>query len=144
MGEMVTFGISAQATDHCQTAVTARQHRFVVDEPPSLGGGDAGPNPVEYMLGAFAGCLNVVAHMIAGEMNINLRSLKLDLEGSLDPTVFLGKNPNGRPGFTEIRVKFHVDSDASAEQLEQWIAAVKSRCPVSDNIGNATPIVISL
>ncbi len=144
MGSLITFGISAQAADHCQTAVTARQHQFVVDEPPSLGGGDAGPNPVEYMLGALAGCLNVVAHMIAKEMNIQLNSLKLDLEGSLDPTVFLGQNPDGRPGFTEIRVKMHADTDATPEQLEQWIAAVKARCPVSDNIGNATPVVISL
>jgi putative redox protein len=33
--------------------VVVGPHRLVVDEPPEAGGGDAGPTPVELLLGAL-------------------------------------------------------------------------------------------
>jgi len=47
------------------TRVTAKARQFsiVIDEPPSLGGHDAGANPVEYLLASYAGCVNVMAHL---------------------------------------------------------------------------------
>ncbi|MFL6195829.1 MAG: OsmC family protein [Thermoanaerobaculia bacterium] len=37
-----------------------------------------------------------------------------------------------------------VQADASAEQLEKLRQEVEARCPVSDNIGNATPVNIAI
>ena len=59
-----TFSIDATGDSATKTTVSARDFTFVVDEPPALGGDDAGPNPVEYLLGALAGCLNVVGHLV--------------------------------------------------------------------------------
>jgi len=56
---VLSFEATAVSTSETGLTVTARDFQFVVDEPQSLGGGDLGPNPVEYVLGALLGCLNV-------------------------------------------------------------------------------------
>ena len=132
----------------CQSSTCAeaqtRGFTFNVDEPEELGGTNTGPHPVEYVIGAYAGCLNVVGHMIAKEMGFELDSLKIHVEGSLDTAGFLGKDPNVRSGYQEIRVTYDVESAASRETLEKWVEAVGKRCPVGDNLKNPTPIVTTL
>lgn len=123
----------------CAVART-REFTFRVDEPEALGGTDTGPNPVEYILGAYAGCLNVVGHMVAEEMGISLDHIKIDVEGMLNPAGFMGQDPSVRSGFHQINVSFDVKSDADEETLERWLEAVNSRCPVGDNLKNPTPV----
>lgn len=139
-----TFSIDATGDSATRTTVSARDFSFVVDEPPALGGEDAGPNPVEYLLGALAGCLTVVGHLVADEMGITLENLSFHIEGDLDPAAFQGADTDARAGYQEVRVELSLDSDADADSLEQWLAAVEARCPVSDNLGAATPLSLSV
>ena len=139
-----TFSIDATGDSATKTTVSVRDFTFVVDEPPALGGDDAGPNPVEYLLGALAGCLNVVGYLVADEMEMTLGDLDIHIEGDLDPAAFQGADTDARAGYQEVRVDLDVDTDADAETLEQWLAAVEARCPVSDNLGAATPLSLSL
>ncbi len=59
------FRIKAKSENATKTVVQARGFEIIIDEPKALGGNDAGANPVEYILAALSGCLNVVGHMIA-------------------------------------------------------------------------------
>ena len=122
----------------------ARNFKIVVDEPKNLGGTDDGPNPVEYVLAAFAGCLNVVGHLVAQEMGFSLKGMEINMEGDLDPAKFMGKDTEERAGYKEIRVSLKPDSDADEETLQKWMTSVKARCPVSDNLANATPVKVVL
>lgn len=124
--------------------VKARGFNIIVDEPQNLGGDDAGATPVEYVLAALAGCLNVVGHLIAKEMGFNLKGMEIDLEGDLNPARFMGKSKEERAGYKEVRVVIKADADADAETLKKWLKAVEDRCPVSDNILNSTPVKIGL
>jgi uncharacterized OsmC-like protein len=108
-----------------------------------MGGTDAGPNPVEYLLGALAGCLNVTGHVVAKEMGFTIESMDIRLEGNLDPLVFMGKKLGVRAGFKEIHVWIDMKCDAGEETLAQWAQAVETRCPVSDNLRNSTPLKIA-
>lgn len=138
------FGIKAKSTNHCQTVVEARHFKLIIDEPASLGGSDEGANPVEYLIGALAGCLNVVGHLVAKEMGIALGGIELDIEGDLNPLKFMGKSEAERTGYKEIRVSVKPDMDVDDATKEKWLEAVERRCPVSDNIANPTPMKISL
>lgn len=138
----MTFKVAGRSEAPARIAVQARQFKLVVDEPPALGGEDRGANPVEYILAGFAGCLNVMAHLIAAEMGVKLRRLEVEASGQLDTDRLLGKSKSVRAGFQEIRVALKVDSDAAPATLERWLAAVKDRCPVSDNLTNSTPVQI--
>lgn len=136
--------VNAQSESATKTVIKARKFQFVVDEPAELGGTNEGPNPVEYILGAFAGCLSVMAHLIAKEMNIELRSLKLDISGLLNPARLFGKSFDERAGFKEISVVIKADTDADKATLQKWIEAIEDRCPVSDNLQHVTPVNIAL
>ncbi|ELK55502.1 OsmC family protein [Haloferax volcanii] len=141
--QTLTFAVAAAAESPTETRVSVRDFEFVVDEPESLGGANAGPNPVEYVLGALAGCLNVTAHVVAREMDLDVRDLEIAIEGDLNPATFMGKREDGRAGYQEIRVAVTADVDADAETIDAWLAAVEARCPVSDNLRNATPLALS-
>jgi uncharacterized OsmC-like protein len=141
---IIKLSASAHSESPTKTVVNARNFTMIVDEPVNQGGTNHGANPVEYMLAAFAGCLNVVAHVIADEMGIELRGVKIDLEGDLDPSRFMGKSKTERAGYKEIRVRITPDTDADPSTLAKWLEAVEDRCPVSDNIRNVTPVKIVL
>lgn len=138
------FKIKAQSESKTKTVVTARKFSMTIDEPENLGGSNEGANPVEYLLGALSGCLNVVSHLVAKEMGIVINSLEIEIEGVLNPAKFMGQSQSERTGFKEINVKFIADTDAGEETLSKWIKVVEDRCPVSDNIENSTPVSISL
>ncbi|MGB9957517.1 OsmC family protein [Haloferax prahovense] len=141
--QTLTFAVAAEAASPTETCVSTRGFEFVVDEPESLGGANAGPNPVEYVLGALAGCLNVTAHVVAREMDLDVRDLEISIEGDLNPAKFMGKRDDGRAGYEEIRVVVTADVDADEATIDAWLTAVESRCPVSDNLTNATPLALS-
>ena len=67
------------------------------------------------------------------------------MEGDLDPAKFAGKE--GRPNVQDtsrIRVVLMPDTDADSDTLDKWLEVVEQRCPVSDNLANQTPVLISV
>lgn len=137
---LASFSIDAESESSTHTVVQTRDFEFSVDEPEHLGGSNEGPNPVEYLLGALAGCLNVVGHSVAQEMGMEVGDIGVEIEGDLDPRKFMGDAEDPRAGYQEIRVDLTVDTDADDETVRTWIETVEERCPVSDNLGNATPL----
>ena len=140
----LTFKIEGEAQTPARLAASARQFIIVVDEPPALGGDDQGANPVEYLLASYAGCINVVAHLTARELGIKLSGLKIQIEGNLNPARLFGKSDDQRAGFKQINVQFIPETDASQEEIENWIATIENRCPINDNLANPTPLTFNL
>ena len=143
MPEM-NFNATAKSESSTKTVVQTDCFKMTIDEPAGLGGTNEGANPVQYLLAALAGCLNVMGHIVANEMGFTLRCLELHLDGDLDPAKLFGKSYENRAGYSEIRVTVKPDADADNATLEKWLAAVEDRCPVSDNLKNPTPVIIKL
>ena len=136
------FSFSGESKSETKFVGNSRNFQITIDEPPSLGGKDEAANPVEYTLASLAGCLNVVAHVVAKELKIVLKSLKINIDGELNPNKFLTGNAAYRAGFSDIRVKLDVDSEASQPLLDQWLSEVEDRCPVTDNLAYPTNVKI--
>jgi len=51
-----------------------------------------------------------------------------------------GKSYEDRAGYKEITAEMKVDTNADEETLKRWVEAVEDRCPVTDNLGNSTPV----
>ncbi len=134
------FRVKAQSENPTMTKVKARGFEMILDEPEQLGGTNQGANPVEYELAAFSGCINVMGHIIAQEMGMELNGMHIDISGSLNPDRLFGKSMDERAGYKQIDVMIKADSSADQETLEIWKQAICERCPVSDNLKNATPI----
>ncbi|MDN4473356.1 OsmC family protein [Demequina zhanjiangensis] len=141
---MLSFEATAVSTSDTGLAVRARDFEWVVDEPAALGGGDLGPNPVEYTLGSLLGCLNVVVHLVAKERGVTLSSFSAKATGELDPARFMGKSMEARAGYQSIHVTIEVTGDATDEELAEIARISEARCPVSDNIAHETPVSISI
>ncbi len=131
----VTYTVTGRGVDAARTEIQAGNHQLIVDEPKKLGGGDAGPNPLEYLLAALTGCLNVTGWKVAGELGFTVRGISFEVSGTLDPSKFMGRDTDQRAGYHTIEVHATLDCDADDETLEQWARAVEARCPVSDNLG---------
>ncbi len=118
----------------------SRQFSLTIDEPVSLGGSDIAANPVEYLLAGYAGCLNVVVNLIAKELNIVIESLRIHVEGDINPDRLLGISNKERAGFLGLQVTIDIQSEAPKSLIQVLLEKVKDRCPVNDNISNPTPI----
>ena len=138
------FRVLAHSENPTKTVVKARGFEIIIDEPESLGGVNEGANHVEYILAAFCGCINVMGHIIAKEMEFELRSIKIKMCGTLNPQHLIGASFEERAGYKEINVSIEPDCDAPIEILEEWMVKIKDRCPVSDNLSNKTPINLLL
>lgn len=138
------FRVKAHSENATKTIVKARGFELVVDEPQELGGNNEGANPVEYVLAAWAGCLNVMAHVCAKEFGFELRGVKIDIVGNLNPERLFGTSFEERAGYKEIKATIKPDCDADEVTLEKWKAAISDRCPVGDNLKNATDVVVEV
>lgn len=121
-----------------------RGHRIIIDQPTNAGGNDTGPTPLELLFASLAGCIGSIGRIVAMQKRIELRGLRIKVEGSLDTDGLLGKPIDGRVGFEGITVSVDVDANLSAEEKEAFIHEVDRRCPVSENLMNATPVNVKL
>lgn len=99
------------------------------DEPPSFGGQDSAPNPMELLLAALNGCLSVMIQVIAREQGIEVGGVRFHAEGALDLRGAMG-DPNVPPYFRTVREKVQIVSSASPEQIRDLQEEVQRRCPV--------------
>ena len=95
-----------------------------------------GPNPFEYILAGFAGCINAVGQNVAKELGLNLKSLQVEITGSI--------NHEERIGFNKIEFVLKPTTDASLKILQAWLKLVQQKSPVYDNLINPTPVELIL
>jgi uncharacterized OsmC-like protein len=113
------------------------------DEPPALGGTNTAPNPVEQLLGALGSCLVIGYAANASVAGIELKDLRIELEGDLDLHTFLGLG-DGNAGFSGIQATVHIESDADNEALETLHRKVVSTSPVGHTLSRSIPLGVTL
>lgn len=135
-------GISETAT---KINLNSGKFSLTIDEPASMGGTDEGPSPIQVLLMALAGCLNMTGHTVAKEQGLDLKSMKITIEGDMDAATFMGYSTNNRAGFDKVMVNIETEFGEiiSKEQRDKWLEVTESRCPVTDNIKAYTKIVIN-
>lgn len=107
---------------------------ITIDEPPDIGGGDAGPNPVELLLLALGTCQEVMYGAYASVMDIQLDEVTVDVKGYIDFKGLLGMDENVPSGYTKVQYITNIKSSASDEALRKLVDTVESHCPVYDTL----------
>jgi len=113
------------------------------DEPATLGGTNTAPNPVEQLLGALGSCLVIGYAANASVAGVELKDLRIEIEGDLDLHTFLGLG-DGNAGFSAIRARVHVESDADDEAVEALHRKVVSTSPVGHTLSSSIPVGVDL
>jgi uncharacterized OsmC-like protein len=136
----LNFSYNGTSTSATKFEGKSRQFDLVIDEPEALGGKDSAANPVEYLLAGYAGCLNVVYHVVAKEIGIEIDFLNISINGDINPEKFLGISDKERAGFQSLNVLVELATNGTPKQEQELITKAKNRCPVNDNLANPTPI----
>ncbi len=136
----VVFKAVAEAKEGLATKVVSRDFEITLDEPADLGGTDTGMNPVEALLGSLAACKSIVVRAFVKKYRINLKSIRVEVEGDLDPEGFLGINKEAKIGFSELRSHFYIEADNTQEEIERYLDFVERNCPVQDTLTRVAKI----
>ncbi|KRM90835.1 OsmC family protein [Liquorilactobacillus cacaonum] len=107
-----------------QVGAQAGVHRYLMDEPTTVRGTDAGPNPVQYLIGAVNGCLTITAQSVAKKHRIKLEKFDIKSIGNV------AKHDDGTSEVDEIAVNITFRADIEGKDKEDFIEETLAQCTV--------------
>jgi len=144
MATIKTVKVTAEGPENWLITTKAGVHTALVDQPEAMGGDNQGPSPLDYVFISLAGCLVTIGKIVAGQRQIDLRGMEVEISGDINLDVLRGKEKNERAGFQNITAAVKIDADMSEEEKKEFLEEVDRRCPISDNLINITPVQIKL
>jgi uncharacterized OsmC-like protein len=117
---------------------------FEGDHPEVFSAEDQGATPVELLLVSLASCLTAGVAAVAQNREIQLRSVSAMLEGDMDVRGILGADPEVRNGFSEIKVTYKIDADATPDEIKALVAQSAKRSAVYDIVTNPTNVTVEI
>src|SRR5687767_13599358 len=97
---------------------------------PATGGDGAAACSGDMLLEALAACAGVTLRAVATALGIDIRAGSVRADGDLDFRGTLGVSKEAPVGFSDIRLTFELDSDASQEQLDSLLRVTERYCVV--------------
>lgn len=140
----VSVTVHAQSETATRMKLKSGKFELIIDEPTYMGGTDVGPSPIQVLLMSLAGCINVTGHEVAKQRGMKLNSMKIKIDGTMNPCTFIGCSYEERAGFQNINLNVDADfEDATPEEIDSWLKETESRCPVTDNLRESTTLNVS-
>ncbi|WJY26359.1 MULTISPECIES: OsmC family protein [Sporosarcina] len=134
---LATLQVKGKMEDGLKNSIHVRDlPPFTVDEPERLGGTNAGPNPLEYFLGALSACTSIMAAYVAKDMDFNYTDFTYESSGTLDPRGFKGVE-GVQTYFQTVQLDVVIETEETEARLEQFRETVESRCPLYNLLKDA-------
>lgn len=106
-------------TENFRNSITIRSHELTIDEEPEMGGGDAGPNPLELLAGSLAGCVAITMEMYARRKGWEIGDVGVDVEFT----------PAERGTPTRFEIVLRLPEGLPDDQAER-LTVIAAKCPV--------------
>ncbi len=97
---------------------------------PAAGGSKQTVCSGDMLLEALAACAGVTLKAVATALGIEVRSGTVRAEGDLDFRGALAVDPDAAVGFSDVRLRFEVDSDATPAERDRLIELTERYCIV--------------
>jgi len=107
---------------------------------PATGGDGSFACSGDMLLEALVACAGVTLKAVSTALGVDLRGGLVSAEGDLDFRGTLGVDKQARVGFSDIRLRFELDTDASAEQIEKVIRLTERYCVIYQTLRNPPPV----
>ena len=115
--------------DNFKQDIIAGKHHLVADEPVSAGGGDAGPDPYDYLLTSLGACTSMTVGFYARRNKIPLENIKVSLWHSRIYATDC-EECETRDGMVDrIDVEIELSGSLTAEQHAK-LMDIAAKCPV--------------
>lgn len=105
-----------------QQQVTTGPHALIADEPASIGGGDAGPTPYEYLMAALGACTSMTLRMYAELKQLPLENVRVEVAHRKDEV-------EGRGKVDRFTRRIALSGPLTPEQRARMLE-IANRCPV--------------
>src|SRR5438552_10811890 len=120
------------------------RYTFESDHPEIFASEDNGATPVELVLVGLVGCLTAGVAAVAQNREIQLRKVTATIEGAMDVRGILGVDSDVRNGFSDIKVTYNIDADATPAEIKALVAQSQKRSAVYDIITNPTDVRVEV
>jgi len=130
LGEGITCNVST-----AKALVAAGLH-------PATGGDGLSACSGDMLLEALVACAGVTLNAVATALDIELRGGLVRAEGDLDFRGTLGVAKDAPVGFTQIRLRFELDTDAPQEQLETLTRLTERYCVVYQTLAHSPQLSV--
>ena len=97
---------------------------------PASGGNKQTVCSGDMLLEALAACAGVTLKAVATALDIKLRSGTVRAEGDLDFRGALGVDPEVEVGFSDVRLRFELDTDATPAERDRLLELTERYCVV--------------
>jgi uncharacterized OsmC-like protein len=97
---------------------------------PATGGDGRSACSGDMLLEALVGCAGVTLMAVATALEIPVRGGTVSAEGDIDFRGTLGVARDAEVGFSAIRLRFDLDTDATPEQLDKLVKLTERYCVV--------------
>jgi uncharacterized OsmC-like protein len=111
---------------------------------PATGGDGQSLCSGDMLLEALVACAGVTMGAVATSLGVPLAGGTVSAEGELDFRGTLAVDRDAPVGFREIRLRFDLDTDADAEQLETLLKLTERYCVVLQTLRGGPPVATSL
>src|SRR5215475_13449590 len=112
-----------------QQEVTAGKHHLIADEPVSFGGGDAGPDPYDYLLTALGTCTSMTIGLYARRNRLPLEHIRVSLAHSRIYAADCEECETKEGMLDRIDVEVELTGTLTPEQHAK-LMQVAEKCPV--------------
>ena len=97
---------------------------------PATGGSGLELCSGDMLLEALVACAGVTLKAVATALGLEIRAGEVSAEGDLDFRGTLGVDKEAAVGFTDIRLRFALETDAAPEQLDTLLKLTERYCVV--------------
>jgi uncharacterized OsmC-like protein len=111
---------------------------------PKCGGSGLELCSGDMLLEALIACAGISLRAAATMLNVPIKSAVVSAEGDVDLRGTLGVTEDVPVGFTEIRLRFDVETDAPQDQLDQLLALTDRYCVVFQTIQNSPKTAVRI
>jgi uncharacterized OsmC-like protein len=110
---------------------------------PGIGGDGSLACSGDMLLQALVACAGTTIRSVATAMGIAVVG-SVRAEGDLDWRGTLGVDRDAPVGFREIRLRFEIETGASAEEVEKLLAKTESYCVVFQTLASSPALSVSM
>ena len=128
------------ATDDITCEVATPTGKVLAGLHPLAGGQVDWACSGEMLLQALVACAGVTLKAVATALAIPLRGGTISAEGDLDFRGTLGVRKEIPIGFQNIRLRFHLDSDATPEQQQKLLSLTERYCVIYQTLKSPASI----
>ena len=141
---MITLRASGKVGEGISCKLQTGQALVEAGLHPATGGNGLQACSGDMLLEALVACAGVTLRAVSTAIGIDVPAGTISAEGDLDFRGTLGVSKEALVGFTNIRLKFELDTNASPDQLQTLLKLTERYCVVYQTLVGGVKVETSL